>query len=142
MFPKTNIKSAGNNTYQNEATGVFHGHIAEMRAIKSPENKTLFGVIEIKADNERKPFYLYLNYNPEKAQKSVSWLVGKTKELIFACGETPDMEAERDPEWCENIIKGFEANKTEFWFKQEGNKQDGFDIEFLEHAPQTAKTEF
>ena len=135
MFPTSTIKTAGNAfTTQNTQCGDFQGHIKEMRPIKSNSNPTCFGVLDIEVKGERKPFQFYLNYNPQKEESSVSYLVSKTKDLIIACGKQPDMEAERDMAWVENTLKALISEKAEFWFKQREGKR-GLEIDFLDKAP-------
>lgn len=142
MFPKEiNLTSAGN-AYdsQNKATGTFYGHLKSMRAIKSANNPTCFAVIDIEADNERKPFQVYLNYNKDKAQQSMDFLVRRIKDLAIACGKEVKLDEVRDRDWLETTTKKLVDEKAGLWFKQSETKR-GLEIEFLDKEPAT-KTEW
>jgi hypothetical protein len=146
FFPQSNIKTAGRKLEsQNEKCGVFIGHFRSMRPIQSAKNPTCFGVIDIIGKDEStgqiesNPFQLYLNYNTSKEkdekgktkeEKSQEYLVSKTKEILEACGKTPDMSAERDNHWCEEVLEKIISENPEFKFEQKRTSR-GLEIDFI-----------
>lgn len=144
-FPKSNVVATGQSyDSRNEKKGQFYGHIKESRAISSPKDSTVFGVLDIEAvkpTKERKPFQFYLHYNDNKkpdrkdgsskASRSVGFLKNSATKLAIACGKTPKSPKEgEEMAWAEKIFKAIEDEDLYFWFEQSKGSQ-GLEIEFI-----------
>ena len=66
-----------------------------------------------------------------KAEKSMSYLVQHTKDLILACGKNVDLSAEKDMEWVEKSLNALKESKAEFKFHQ-GEGPKGLEITFID----------
>lgn len=146
-FPKTNVKATGQSyDRRNESTGIFHGHIKEIREIKSESDPTVFGVVDIKADKQPGIFQFFLHYNPDttedrpnepgssKASRSAGFLRDSAKDLIIACGQTPNSpKAGEEVAWAEKAFNKVEQDKLAFWFQQRRTSR-GLDISFINDA--------
>lgn len=141
IFPESKTTSEGRTfETQNEECGYFTGTIEDIRTIKSENNKTCFGVIDIHVKGKTQPFQFYLNYNPDTnpdrkdgsspESRSVYYLVSSAKDLIKACGDTPKAGTPRTTKWCEQVFTKYMNDKTEFKFQQKRDKK-GLDIKFV-----------
>ena len=131
FFPQTNIKSNGANfAEQNRKCGTFTGKIARIRQITSKNNPTVFAVIELEAPNEPGVFQDYLNFNPQKAEKSMGFLVAHAKSAVLSTGNTVD-ETEKDMNWVESAYAKIGNEQLDVCFTQSMNANGQLNINYI-----------
>lgn len=136
FFPQTQAKSNGAGfAEQNRKCSTFTGKISAIRPIKSDKNPTVFGVIEITVDGEPGVFQDYLNFNPNKAQESMSFLVSHCKSAIISTGnEVINPDEEKDMAWVERSYRQIVDQNLSVTFNQSQNNRGQLNITYL--APQ------
>ena len=137
FFPITNAKSNGANFAQrNEKCAEFIGKLTAIRQITSKTNPTVFAVVEIEVPGEPGVFQDYLNFNPTKAEQSMSFLVSHVKQAIQSAGYPVD-DAEKDMAWVEKAYNQLIVNKCDVHFAQSRSTR-GLNITYL---PQEGKSQ-
>lgn len=134
FFPTTNVKSNGASfSEQNKTCSTFTGKISAIREIKSDKNPTVFGVIEIKVDGQPGVFQDYLNFNPSKANKSMSFLVSHCKACISSTGQAiSNPEEEKDMDWIEKSYNKIKDGGLSVTFTQSMNAKGQLNISYIE----------
>ena len=131
FFPQSKIKSNGNNfPQQNRTTGQFVGKIKAIREIKSNSNPTVFGVIELEVEGQPGVFQDYLNYNPNKAEQSVGFLVSHAKACVLSTGATVNADEEKDLNWVESTYRALLANQADIHFTQTADQNGRVSINY------------
>lgn len=133
FFPQTNTKSNGANfPQQNRKSGNFHGKIVAIREITSSKNPTVFGVIELEVEGEAGVFQDYLNFNPDKAESSMGYLVSHCKAAIESSGQKiSNPDEEKDMEWVEKSYEKLKKANAILYFNQSVNSQGQLNINFI-----------
>lgn len=132
FFPQTNIKANGNNyTVANLKCGEFTGVIKDIRQIKSNANPTVFAVVDIEVAGEPGLFQDYLNFNSNKAEQSMGFLVSHTKQAVISAGKTVSLDEEKDMAWVESTLSNLKDTQTPIHFRQSQNGQGRVTINFI-----------
>lgn len=124
FFPQCAVKSNGQGyTNQNRKTGPFKGQLKALRPIRSKTNPTVFAVLDIEVPGELGVFQDFLNFNPAKAEQTMSYLVNHVKALAYACGETVNPDEEKDMAWVEQTLTALVNKHATVAFTQDPNKR-------------------
>ena len=123
-FPKCDVKSNGANfPQQNRKCSRFTGTFKQMREISSQRSSTVFGVIEIEVSGESGVFQDYLNFNPQKPEKSMGFLVAHCKAAAKAAGLEISDEEEHDMEWVQKTYESLMGKSVRFEQTMNANGQ-------------------
>lgn len=132
FFPQTTVTASGNNyTQANLECGDFTGIIKDIREIKSNSNPTVFAVIDIEVEGKPGVFQDYLNFNSNKAEQSMGFLVSHTKQAILSSGNTVDLNENKDMAWVEQSLNKLKESKTKLDFNQSCNSKGQVNITFI-----------
>lgn len=133
FFPQTNTKSNGNAVSQaNRECGNFKGIIKDIREIKSTNNPSVFAVIDIEVEGKPGVFQDYLNFNPQKAEQSMGFLVAHCKSAILSTGapiSNPDEE--KDMNWVETSYTKLKDSKSVLHFQQSADANGRLNINYI-----------
>lgn len=140
FFPTTDVKSNGANfAEQNRKTGSFTGKFKDIRPITSKSNPTVFAVIEIEVPGEPGVFQDYLNFNPNKAENSMGFLVSHAKSAVLSTGNKVD-DSEKDIAWVEAAYKQIGDKHLDVHFSQSMNANGQLSINYIPKESQTVAT--